>query len=653
MWFCEGDASLRLGVATAAVGSQPVRRGIDTERVAASVNARASADGRHYYRFMESIGHHYVRTSIIPAGNMWGNIRYAFLTLFVLTALGLVASGAVAADDTNADAPNVVTATNEAAVTGAYGDFQYSIIDSEVCITGYAGHGGNVVIPSEIDGMPVTSIGDSVFYYRSLTSAIIPDTVTAIGNSTFYACTSLDWVSIPSVTTIGDSTFYGCNSLFRIIFPDNVTSIGDSAFRGCSSLTSISFPSVVSVGDNAFSGCYKLNSINLPNVKSVGAGAFSSCTALYSINLPNVTTIDGGAFNGCNNLASIEVSEDNKEYSSIDGVLYSKDMTVLLLCPEGKSWQFAIPDSVTTIGDYAFEGCGSLSSVVISDSTTSIGDYAFYDCYNLDTLKFMGDAPTCGLAWAPYSNPDLTVYFSDGASGYTTPTWLGIPSYRMAALDAPQNLEANVNGNNVYLTWSAPPVGDRAPVLYYETLFKISGDDGPWIKSSSYAYGWITGLEGGKVYSVGVRAVNIAGTSEISSIDVQIRKVPDAPEIVATAGDGEVLLSWAELLAPENGLANIEQYIVYQDGVKIAQTTNTTLLVTGLINGQPYSFNVSAQNSMGIGSNCTVVSMPKAISDILDEAKKGGSGDNIVLLAAEPPFSALVAVAALMLRRNG
>ena len=130
--------------------------------------------------------------------------------------------------------------------------------DGSVVITGYVGVDEKVVIPDEIKGKPVTSIGDSAFSFcYDLTSVTIPDSVTSIGNDAFYCCRSLTSVTIPdSVTSIGNDVFYSCDSLKSVTIGNGVTSIGSGAFEYCESLTSVKIPkSVKVIGSYAFNGC--------------------------------------------------------------------------------------------------------------------------------------------------------------------------------------------------------------------------------------------------------------------------------------------------------------------------------------------------------------------------------------------------------------
>ena len=233
----------------------------------------------------------------------------------------------------------------------------------------------------------------------SVTKANIPHTikgvtVTSIGGSAFRYCTSLTSVTIPdSVTSIGGWAFADCASLTSVTIPDGVTSIGEFAFHNCKSLTSMTIPrSVVSIGYDAFGWCESLTSVTiLDGVRSIGNSAFTDCKSLTSVTIPNsVTSIGRGAFSSCASLTGIWVAEGNSHYvSDASGVLFNKDKTTLVQCP-GAFAVYTIPGSVTSIGDDAFSGCASLTSVTIPDSVTSIGNYAFSCCGSLTDVYFTG-----------------------------------------------------------------------------------------------------------------------------------------------------------------------------------------------------------------------------------------------------------------------
>ena len=282
-------------------------------------------------------------------------------------------------------------------------------------------------IPEKINGVGVKSIRDLAFENcKSLTSITIPSSVTSIGYRAFDGCESLTSIAIPSsVTNIGDYAFIWCYSLTSITvdgsnknysskdgvlynksqttlikhpignarksftIPNSVKSIGDYAFSLCENLTSITIPdSVTSIGKEAFS-CRKLSSITIPSsVTSIGDGAFDGCESLTSITIPSsVTNIGDYAFGSCYSLTSITVDGSNINYSSKDGVLYNKSQTALIQHPIGNARKsFTIPNSVKSIGDYAFNDCRCLTIITIPNSVTSIGNKAFSYCESLTSI---------------------------------------------------------------------------------------------------------------------------------------------------------------------------------------------------------------------------------------------------------------------------
>ena len=186
-------------------------------------------------------------------------------------------------------------------------------------------------------------------------------------------------------------------------------------------------------------------------VTSIGYQAFSFCTSLTSVTIPNsVTSIEGQAFGSCTSLTNISVDAANVVYSSLDGVLFNKAQTTLILFPGGRGGGYAIPSSVTSIGSYAFfycpsltsvtipnsvtnigfaafSGCTSLTSVTIPNSVTSIGNSAFGSCTNLTSLTFLGNAPTEGFSMFANVGPGATVYYYYGTTGWGA-TYGGLPT---------------------------------------------------------------------------------------------------------------------------------------------------------------------------------------------------------------------------------
>lgn len=242
----------------------------------------------------------------------------------------------------------------------------------------------------------VTSIEKSAFYNcSSLTSIDILGLVKSINSATFYGCSKLVSITLPSSLTLIDKyAFYNCTSLTSIVIPTSVTSIKSNTFYNCTNLTSITIPtSVTSIEDNAFGLCKSLKDISIPSsVTSIGMQAFMGCSSSTFISIPSTLTyIPNDVFMNCSGIITVDPANPN--YSSIDGVLYNKNKTRLIITPASKTDIFIVPNFVNIIDDYGFSSCTSLTSITIPNTVTTIGSYAFSNCTGLKSIYVYHNTP--------------------------------------------------------------------------------------------------------------------------------------------------------------------------------------------------------------------------------------------------------------------
>ena len=248
--------------------------------------------------------------------------------------------------------------------TKIFKDFEYTIVNDEICITQYIGDKVDVVIPNEIENKIVTKIG-----YKA-----------------FFECSNIKNISIPNtIMSIGEQAFRRCDSLSHIEIPNSVVSIGKEAFRGCVSLTDIKIPNnVKEIGTGLFIYCLNLKNVFIGNgINIITDFMFSECSSLEIIEIPSsVIEIGKGAFNQCTSLIEVEI---NNSVERIDDFAFSDNIKLKLV---------QIPNNVKYIGEYAFRGCTNLEEIDIPDEISVIEQYTFYGCTSLKKVKLPSNIKT-------------------------------------------------------------------------------------------------------------------------------------------------------------------------------------------------------------------------------------------------------------------
>ena len=253
-------------------------------------------------------------------------------------------------------------------------------------------------------------------------------------------------VRIPStlngvkVTSIWSHAFRNCRGLTSVTIPEGVTSIEAAAFNSCCELKAVKMPSSIrNIGEGAFYKCYALKSVTIPSsVERIGGLAFWSCRGLVSVTIPARTAIIGGcAFARCDSLRQINVDAANQTFASVGGVLFTKDKSVLLACPNAMT-SVKIPKSVTHIGGWAFEGCSKLTSVTIPEGVTSIEACAFAECGGLASVVMLPGMNSIGYEAFRNCRSLRSITIPEGVSDIGIRAFLGCG--KLTSMTLPQGL---------------------------------------------------------------------------------------------------------------------------------------------------------------------------------------------------------------------
>ena len=345
------------------------------------------------------------------------------------------------------------------------GDYTYTIFDGEAIITDYDGEGGNITIPSQLGGYPVVALGMKSFAFcDGVTSVTIPNSVKRIEEYAFQLCFDLTVVTMGnSITRIGERAFAECSSLTTVTIGNNAateakTYIHYGVFERCTRLTSLNIGRVVKTIDwNAFDRCTSLTSVTIPDsVTYIGPSIFRECTSLTEIVVdnanPNYSSLDGVLFNkdrtmliqypggksgsfkipntmtgiyqyaldSCVNLTGFDVEDANQAYSAEDGVLFNKEKSTLVRYPQGKEGAYTLPNGVNRIGENSFLYCDKLTLITIPDGVNTIEQNAFFSCDGLTSVTLPISIAEIGeSAFGDYGN--LTdVYYAGNKEQATT-----------------------------------------------------------------------------------------------------------------------------------------------------------------------------------------------------------------------------------------
>ncbi len=355
--------------------------------------------------------------------------------------------------------------------------WKYILVDDGVCVDGYGEEPcGDLIIPGELDGYPVTAIGDSAFERLNITSVTIPDSVQRIGDYAFFECSRLTEITIPaSVIRMGWNPFARCASksirvssenpvyadangvLFdkeqkmlvaypdeksgKYVVPKGTLRIGESAFEWSAYITGCSIPgSVTDIGARAFYMCQSLASVTISKgVTLIGDQAFFDCRKLKKLSIPgSVTSIGESAFFGCGRLKTVIMEK-----------------------------------GVVQIGDYAFESCTELNKVTIPDSVTSIGQGAFFGCESLKKVSIPQSVTSIGQDAFDNFHGDLTLSVKQGSYAEQYAKENGI-SYLFPSSKAPVVERTGKYRTDVGGQWKFTLENGQAEITGY--VKKLGGD---------------------------------------------------------------------------------------------------------------------------------------------------------------------------------
>jgi hypothetical protein len=415
----------------------------------------------------------------VTVGTNVANIADQAFSYSTMTTIALPASATNIAFDAFHNCnelTNITVATNNPDYSSAAGVLFSS--NQTTLIEFPEGKAGSYAVP-----FSVTNISTYAFFDSSnLTSVAISTNVNTIQTYAFY-----DTPGLTNITVNTNNLWYSSvagvlfdksedtliaypvgNPATSYVMPNTVTNIGMEAFFNAPNLVSVTLGTNVAViGGAAFENAGALASITFPNsVTVISGGAFAECSSLTNITIgTGVTNIQYQAFLGLPSLIAVNVSTNNPAFSSVNGVLFDKNQASLLLYPAASSGMFfftyAVPDSVTNIGAYAFSDSYYLTSITLDPSLQSVGDSAFQFCFSLTSITIPNGVTNIGYSvfFEDFSLTNAVIGSGLSSSGLST---LGFQDFSFCTSLA-----------SVYFTSNAPAMnsdvfdGDTAAIAYY------------------------------------------------------------------------------------------------------------------------------------------------------------------------------------------
>ena len=468
----------------------------------------------------------------------------------------------------------------------------------------------------------VTKIGYFAFTdCTSLTDVVIPDSVTCIDNSAFLRCTNLNEISLPdSVIRLGSGVFEDCTNLKSVRLPQNLTSIPYRFFFGCSRLKSISLPdSVTQIGEAAFGFCDLQEQVvqeivSSDNITFIGSRAFEGNKNIYTVHIgKNVEYIQTETFNymstpsfhDCTNLTSITVSPENQTYTSINGLLCSKDGRSLLYVPVGISGRLDVPAGIETIGGEAMHYAFSIKIVHIPKSVKKIGSDAFpIECTDVyyDGTEEQWNEISIGKNYNSDFPSGVTLHFTcekhTYQNGVCTRCGAKDPNYKLTAPSV--KTDYLISTGKPYIKWAAVAGASK-----YE-VYRSGSKDGTYT-----LLGTTTNLNytdskanAGYIYYYKVKAVNANSIKSNYSATVAAtchcaRPVVKPDYLIST---GKPYIKWT-------AVSGASKYYVYRSGssngtYKYVGTTTATNYTDNKANaGYTYYYKVKAVSKVSSGAN--------------------------------------------------